>query len=71
MAETFLGQFPCLRSDYLPFDLFAGPSSGFDGAKLKLAVRSSFLDQLCNPLHAEIIGVFRMGECVGQVATRA
>lgn len=71
MAETFLGHFPCLRSNYLPFDLFAGPSSGFEGAKLKLAVRSSFLDQLCNPLHAEIIYIFCMRKCIGQIATRA
>lgn len=62
MVKSLLGHLRSLRGSYLPLNLFASPSSGFNGTELKIAVRSSFFDQLSDPVHAEIICVFSMGE---------
>lgn len=69
MTGALLGHRCSLRHRFLPLDLFPSPSSGFDGAKLEVAVGSSFLDQLFNPLLPEITCIFSLGEGICQIPT--
>lgn len=54
----------------LSLNLFPRPSSSLNGALRVFAIRPGLLDQSVEPICAEQIGEFALGECIGKVAIK-